>query len=134
MPAVMLTLNLKYRQAAGALVTDNDGRFLVFKRAGSKGYDLVGGKLEEGEATWQATMREVKEESGLDITILPFKPFTGINDEFQFTVYRAVAYNTELLTGYSEGQAEWVEDISVLLTGMYPEYNRRMLAHFGFVV
>ena len=56
--------------AASAVVTDADGRFLLVKRGHQPAqglWSLPGGSVEDGETLAQAAVREVKEETGLDI-------------------------------------------------------------------
>jgi len=50
-------------EAAGGLVTDTKGRYLVIKRRGI--WDLPKGKLNKGETIPQAALREVSEECGI---------------------------------------------------------------------
>lgn len=56
-------------KAARAIIIEND-KLLVMHRnkQGSQYYTLVGGRVSENENTEQALVREVKEETGLDIT------------------------------------------------------------------
>jgi ADP-ribose pyrophosphatase YjhB (NUDIX family) len=56
-------------KASRAIIMDGD-RILVMRRNkyGSEYYTLVGGRVNEGEGIEQALVREVKEESGLDVT------------------------------------------------------------------
>jgi len=56
-------------KAARAIIIEDD-KLLVMKRIkqGIEYYTLVGGKLNGGETPEQAVVREVKEETGLDIT------------------------------------------------------------------
>lgn len=56
-------------QAARAIIIEN-GKLLVMKREkqGSVYYTLVGGRVNQGEDITAAVTREVKEETGLDIT------------------------------------------------------------------
>jgi dATP pyrophosphohydrolase len=53
-----------YRQSRGAT------EFLLLRRAGGVPYAgqwrMVGGKIEPGEAVWQAALRELREETGRD--------------------------------------------------------------------
>jgi dATP pyrophosphohydrolase len=49
-------------------IEDNQARFLLIRRCGKilKGnWQMVTGKVEEGETAWQAAIREVKEETSL---------------------------------------------------------------------
>jgi 8-oxo-dGTP pyrophosphatase MutT (NUDIX family) len=52
--------------AAYAVVVD-DGRVLLTRRRDSDDWVLPGGSVEEGEAPWEAAVREVAEETGLQI-------------------------------------------------------------------
>lgn len=52
-----------------ALVTDDQGRILMQQRADSGNWSLPGGTMEIGETLADAVIREVKEETGLDIEI-----------------------------------------------------------------
>lgn len=57
------------RKAARAIIIE-DGKILVMHRNkyGEEYYTLVGGRVQEGETVEAALKREVKEETGLDIT------------------------------------------------------------------
>jgi ADP-ribose pyrophosphatase YjhB (NUDIX family) len=52
-----------------ALVIDDQGRILMQQRADSGDWSLPGGTMEIGETLADAVIREVKEETGLDIKI-----------------------------------------------------------------
>jgi ADP-ribose pyrophosphatase YjhB (NUDIX family) len=52
-----------------ALVTDQHGRILMQRRTDSGNWSLPGGVMDIGETLQQCVIREVKEETGLDITI-----------------------------------------------------------------
>jgi ADP-ribose pyrophosphatase YjhB (NUDIX family) len=56
------------RQAARAIIIE-DGNMLVMNRnkQGSEYFTLVGGRVDDNETTQQALIREVKEETGLDV-------------------------------------------------------------------
>lgn len=55
--------------AASAVVTDSDGRVLLLRRADSGNWALPGGAMELGESLPDCAVREVREETGLDIEI-----------------------------------------------------------------
>jgi len=64
-----------YRQAAGAIIRDSEGRVLLMRRSPLETsmhgmYELPGGKLEEGETPEDAARIEALEESGLPIVNL----------------------------------------------------------------
>jgi ADP-ribose pyrophosphatase YjhB (NUDIX family) len=52
-----------------ALVTDEQGRVLMQRRADSGNWSLPGGVMEIGETIGQAVVREVREETGLDVEL-----------------------------------------------------------------
>lgn len=43
-----------------------DGQLLTVRKAGTHRFQLPGGKIDPGETPWQAAVREVSEEIGLD--------------------------------------------------------------------
>ncbi|MEU4555322.1 NUDIX domain-containing protein [Micromonospora violae] len=54
---------------AAAIVTDQHGRVLLQRRTDSGNWSLPGGAMDIGETLQQCAVREVKEETGLDIEI-----------------------------------------------------------------
>ncbi len=52
-----------------AIVTDEQGRILMQKRTDSGNWALPGGVMDIGETLEQCVVREVKEETGLDVEI-----------------------------------------------------------------
>ncbi|MEN3362138.1 MAG: 8-oxo-dGTP diphosphatase [Mycobacteriales bacterium] len=55
---------------AGAVVHDNAGRLLLIRRGREPGrglWSLPGGRVEAGETPAEAAVREVREETGLDV-------------------------------------------------------------------
>jgi len=63
-----------------AIVRDQAGRYLLGRRNSPEiismhgKWDILGGKLEYGEAPEEAVAREVKEESGLDVKVVAMLP------------------------------------------------------------
>ena len=57
------------RVGAGVVVRDAHGRVLLERRSDCGYWGLLGGRIEKGESVEQAAVREVKEESGLDVRI-----------------------------------------------------------------
>lgn len=57
------------RPTAFAAVRDADGRLLLVRRADTLNWELPGGKVEFGESSVQAAIREVLEESGVRIQV-----------------------------------------------------------------
>ena len=55
--------------SAGALVFDRAGRLLILKPTYKSGWTIPGGVMEaDGESPWAACRREVREETGLEVT------------------------------------------------------------------
>ncbi|HZT66735.1 MAG TPA: NUDIX domain-containing protein [Acidimicrobiales bacterium] len=53
--------------AASAVILDDDGRVLLHRRADNGLWSLPGGVMEIGESIGECIVREVREETGLDI-------------------------------------------------------------------
>jgi len=55
--------------SAGALIYDRAGRLLILKPTYKSGWTIPGGVMEaDGESPWEACQREVREETGLDVS------------------------------------------------------------------
>lgn len=54
---------------AGCIIFDEQGRLLLQKRTDCEMWGFLGGAVELGESVAEAAVREVKEESGLDVEI-----------------------------------------------------------------
>jgi 8-oxo-dGTP pyrophosphatase MutT (NUDIX family) len=55
--------------AASAIVVDGEGRILLHRRQDNNQWALPGGKMELGESLAACAIREVKEETGLDVEV-----------------------------------------------------------------
>jgi len=55
--------------AASAVVTDEKGRILLMRRSDNELWSIPGGGMEVGERIAETAIREVKEETGLDVEI-----------------------------------------------------------------
>jgi ADP-ribose pyrophosphatase YjhB (NUDIX family) len=53
--------------AASAVVVDGQGRILLHRRDDNQLWSIPGGAMEPGESIGQTVVREVKEETGLDV-------------------------------------------------------------------
>lgn len=75
-------------KAARAIIIENN-KFLAMHRNkyGSEYFTLVGGRVQEGETTEQALVREIKEETGLDI----------IEARLVFTEHHPEPYNEQYI-------------------------------------
>lgn len=56
--------------SAGGLITDGDGRLLILEPTYKRGWTIPGGQIEaDGESPWEGCRREVREETGLEVTV-----------------------------------------------------------------
>ena len=56
--------------AASAVVADTDGRILLARRRDNQLWTIPGGAMEPGETIAQTAMREVKEETGIEVEVV----------------------------------------------------------------
>ena len=55
--------------SAGALIFDRAGRLLILKPTYKSGWTIPGGVMEaDGESPWEACQREVREETGIEVS------------------------------------------------------------------
>jgi 8-oxo-dGTP diphosphatase len=111
-------------QLATLCYVQDDGKTLMMHRVKKENdmhegkWNGLGGKIEEGETPEKCVIREVKEESGLEIYgpqlegFLTFPAFDG-NDEWRVFVYTADDFQGELIES-REGRLEWIEDENLL--------------------
>ena len=121
--------------AAGGLVQNNEGAFLLIYRRGF--WDLPKGKLDPGESIPTCAVREVQEETGLrTLTLGPFICLTthayfdtwlqkNVVKETHWYSMKATALDTETLIPQTEEdieKIEWValENLPQYLLQTYP--------------
>jgi mutator protein MutT len=100
-----------------AIICNNEGKILVMRRnitalSGPLSWDLPGGKLDFGEDARKGIIREIKEETGLDVNELEILDInSGFNElkEFWFTVcYLVVVKNPDIKISKEHDSFEWV--------------------------
>ena len=62
-----LKRRMRWVRAAGGIVTDDAGDMLLIRR--NDRWDLPKGKVEAGETLRQAALREVEEETGINVIV-----------------------------------------------------------------
>lgn len=122
----------KAKLAAVALIFNEDKTKLlgVSRKDNSKLFGLPGGKVDEGESMTEGVIREVKEETGLNVkSASPI--FLREDGEFVAAVYLVTDYNGEVSTKES-GVVAWItfEDLK---QGAFSEYNTKLEQHLKFL-
>ena len=94
------------------LITDRS-RMLLQNRTKKdwQGYTLPGGHVEPGESFVDAVIREMKEETGLEIRnprLAGVKQFPIENGRYIVLLFKATEYSGTVVSS-DEGQMEWIE-------------------------
>jgi ADP-ribose pyrophosphatase YjhB (NUDIX family) len=99
----------------GAVINDATGRLLLIKRGHDPGaglWSLPGGRIERGETDAQALVREIREETGLEIEpgalLGAVRRPTGSGDVFDIRDYAATVVGGALQAGDDAADARWV--------------------------
>ena len=100
------------------LIKDNEVVVTKYKKCNKKEgyYDIPGGKIEEGESPKQTAIREMKEETGIEIQNLKYKGIMTIEYPdrlFIFDTFITKEYEGEPQE-FEENTSEWI-DIDELL-------------------
>jgi 8-oxo-dGTP diphosphatase len=114
-------------RCVGAVITDERGRLLLIKRGHEPGaglWSLPGGRVEPGETDAEALVREMREETGLEVEPGPLlgavqRP-AGDGDVFDIRDYVATVTGGTLIPGDDAAEARWVsaaELESLAITG-----------------
>jgi 8-oxo-dGTP diphosphatase len=98
----------------GAVIKDGSGRLLLIRRGHEPGkglWSIPGGRVEAGETDAAALVREVREETGLDVVPGPLvgsvrRP-AGAAGEFDIRDYAASVVGGELVAGDDADDAVW---------------------------
>lgn len=105
----------------GALVRDGAGRLLLVRRANEPGrglWSLPGGRVEPGESAEQALVREVREETGLLVTVGPLvgrveRPGPG-GVVYDIADHLCRAVGGTLRAGDDAAEVRWVDGLAAL--------------------
>ncbi|MEO3859690.1 NUDIX domain-containing protein [Acrocarpospora sp. B8E8] len=104
-------------RCVGAVIRDSDGRLLLVRRGRPPGeglWSLPGGRVEAGENDFEAVVREIREETGLDVVPgelagTVWRPPYEIHD------YYATAVGGLLKAGDDAADVRWVSEAELRL-------------------
>lgn len=118
--------------AATALIFNEDKSKLlgVSRKDDTTKFGLPGGKVDVGETLYQALVRELKEETGLDIKSAK-EIFFREDGDFVAVVYLVTEWSGEVSTT-EKGIVKWItfEDLK---HGAFSEYNTMLEEHLKFI-
>jgi len=123
-----------------AIVTDGEGRIVLVKRKDNDLWALPGGAMELGESIEQAAVREVLEETGLDVEI---DYLVGVYsnphhvmayDDGEVRQQFSLCFTTKLTGGELQFDDEstdiaWVSEVDLMNHPMHPSMRLR-IQHF----
>lgn len=112
------------KKAVTAFITNDKGRVLaVHRRGDASDWGLPGGKVDEGETLEQAVIREVKEETGLDLFDVKAVYTRPCHGEVDFVgKFSGEILNPAESAKRDEPGVAWVKP-RVLLFGSFSSYN-----------
>lgn len=104
--------------AVGALISNDEGKVLLNKSPLKKRWEFPGGQVETGENLEQALIREIKEESGIDVIV---RQLVGIYSNIQETIwYDGITKNPtklilDFMCDYVEGKLSTSDESSEVI-------------------
>jgi ADP-ribose pyrophosphatase YjhB (NUDIX family) len=111
--------------AAAVVVNDQDEILLV--RSPRRGWEMPGGQVERGETPHEAALREVLEESGIEVTILGFAGvFHNVGNDRSNFLFLASPTGGKLRTSEESIEVGWFKLPSALDMVTFPTFRQRI--------
>ncbi|MFI2334167.1 NUDIX hydrolase [Nocardia rhamnosiphila] len=123
--------------AVSALVQDDQGRILLIRRSDNGKYSVPGGGLEAGETVAQAVVREVREETGIEVDVTELVGVFSnpehviayddgeVRQEFSIC-FRAQPIGGKLRTSEESSEVEWVRPAELSERDIHPSILLRI--------
>lgn len=114
-PAIISRVSGVVISCVGAIIRDDQGRLLLVRRGHEPGaglWSVPGGRIEPGETDAEALVREMREETGLEVE--PGPPLgavqrpSGDGDVIDIRDYAATVIGGTLIPGDDATEARWV--------------------------
>jgi 8-oxo-dGTP diphosphatase len=127
---------INYKFWTMCLIQDNDKVLLLDRKHDDfKGFIPPGGKVEFPESFVEGAIREVKEETGLEVSNLVYKGLyeyvnTDKNDRYMIFNYITKDFQGELLQNSPEGKPMWVSIKEIEDLPMQESIKRRLPLFF----
>jgi len=123
--------------SASAIVTDEQGRILLVKRRDNTLWALPGGGHDIGETIEQTAVREVKEETGLDVAVTGLTgvytnpahvvAFTNGEVRQQFSLcFTTALLGGELAIDHESTDIAWTDPADIHALSMHPSMRLRI--------
>jgi len=104
--------------------TDNCNFLSVSLKNDHSDLNLPGGKVEVGETLIETGIREVKEETGINIYNLKFL-YSGNDEDFQVITYYTTNYDGKIFTKENH-IVKWLPLYDLTKSKKWPEYNNKI--------
>lgn len=123
--------------SASAIVTDEQGRILLVKRRDNTLWALPGGGHDIGETIEQTAIREVKEETGLDVQVVGLSgvytdpahvvAFSDGEVRQQFSLcFTTTVLGGQLATDHESTDVAWTDPADIGALDMHPSMRLRI--------